>query len=130
MSQKRDYYEVLQVGRGAGADEIKKAYRKLAMEFHPDRKPGNHAAENKFKEASEAYEVLSDPQKRQRYDQFGHQGVNGAGFSGFNSTEDIFSHFGDIFEDFFGFSGARAGHGRSRAQVGSDVRADVEISFK
>lgn len=126
--KKRDYYEVLQVARDAGADEIKKAYRKLAMQYHPDRNPGDHAAENKFKEASEAYEVLSDANKRRTYDQFGHQAANQGGFGGFHSNEDIFSHFGDIFEDLFG--GARGGRGRSRGQAGSDVRADIEITFK
>ena len=106
---KRDYYEVLEVSRNATGEEIKKAYRQKAMKFHPDRNPGDKDAEEKFKEAAEAYEVLSDPEKRSRYDQFGHEGVGGAaggGFSGHGMTmEDIFSNFGDIFESFGGFGG-------------------------
>ena len=99
MAEKRDYYEVLGVGKTATADEIKKAYRKMAVKYHPDKNPGDKAAEEKFKEAAEAYEVLSDPQKRQRYDQFGHAGMGGAGFSGGGmNMEDIFSQFGDLFE--------------------------------
>lgn len=98
---KRDYYEVLGVEKNASADEIKKAYRKKAIQFHPDKNPGDKQAEENFKEAAEAYDVLSDPQKRQRYDQFGHAGVGGAsqggGFGGGMSMEDIFSQFGDIF---------------------------------
>ena len=102
MAEKRDYYEVLGVSKSATKDEIKKAYRKLAMQYHPDRNPGDKVAEEKFKEAAEAYEVLSDDQKRQRYDQFGHAGVSGAGGSGGFSMdiEDIFSNFGDIFGGF------------------------------
>ena len=100
MAEKRDYYEVLGVEKNASAEEIKKAYRKKAIQYHPDKNPGDKEAEEKFKEAAEAYEVLSDPQKRQRYDQFGMAGMQGAGgFSGGGmSMEDIFSHFGDIFE--------------------------------
>jgi molecular chaperone DnaJ len=96
---KRDYYEVLGVSKSATADEIKKAYRKLAIQFHPDKNPDNPAAEDKFKEAAEAYEVLSNSEKKQRYDQFGHQGVGGAGGYGGGgmNMEDIFSQFGDIF---------------------------------
>src|SRR5690625_3108418 len=93
MSEQRDYYEVLGVERTASGAEIKRAYRKLAMKYHPDKNPGDTEAENRFKEAAEAYGVLSDDEKRQRYDQFGHAGVGGAG--GFNSAEDIFSNFGD-----------------------------------
>src|SRR5690554_1231677 len=107
MSQ-RDYYEVLGVSRDAADDEIKRAYRKKAMEFHPDRNPDNPEAEAKFKEAAEAYDVLRDAEKRARYDRFGHAGVNGNGYGGgggFSSTEDIFAHFGDIFGDLFGFAG-------------------------
>lgn len=102
---KRDYYEVLEVSKNASADEIKKAYRKLALKYHPDRNPGDKEAEEKFKEAAEAYEVLSDQQKRQRYDQYGHAGMSGAAGGGhFTNVEDILSHFGDIFGD-FGFGG-------------------------
>ena len=95
---KKDYYEVLGVQRNAGEPEIKKAYRQMALKFHPDKNPGNKEAEDKFKEAAEAYEVLSNPEKRQRYNQFGHQGLggNGGGGAGMN-MEDIFSHFGDVF---------------------------------
>ena len=109
----RDYYEVLGVEKDADAKSIKKAYRKLAMKYHPDRNPDDAEAEAKFKEASEAYAVLSDEEKRSRYDQYGHAGLNsgGGGFGGFSSAEDIFSQFGDIFGDFFGFGG---GGGRSR----------------
>ncbi|HET7115778.1 MAG TPA: DnaJ domain-containing protein, partial [Hanamia sp.] len=104
MSAKRDYYEILGVNKNSTADEIKKAYRKVAMQFHPDRNPGDHTAEEKFKEAAEAYEILSDPDKRSQYDRFGHNafgaGRGGGGFSaqGMN-MEDIFSQFGDIFGD-------------------------------
>ncbi|GAB1415290.1 molecular chaperone DnaJ [Paludibacter sp.] len=137
---KRDYYEVLGVEKNATADEIKKAYRKKAIEFHPDKNPGDKAAEEKFKEAAEAYEVLSDTQKRQRYDQFGHAGVNGAsgGFGGGGmSMEDIFSHFGDIFGGHFGgFSnfggfGGFGGSGRTGARVrkGSDLRVKVKLDL-
>ena len=98
---KRDYYEVLGVSKDASAEEIKKAYRQKAMQYHPDKNPGNKEAEDKFKEAAEAYEVLRDPEKKQRYDQFGHAGMGGAagggGFGGFADIEDIFSAFGDIF---------------------------------
>ena len=100
---KRDYYEVLGVSRNASEDGIKKAYRKLALQHHPDRNPGNKDAEEKFKEAAEAYEVLRDTQKREIYDLYGHEGLKGTGFTGFRGFEDIFTSFGDIFEDFFGF---------------------------
>jgi len=127
MTTKRDYYKVLGVNRDADDKELKAYYRKLALKFHPDRNPGNKEAEEKFKEASEAYEVLRDPQKRNIYDQFGHQGLEGSGFSGFSGFEDIFSSFGGIFEDFFGFSsGRRSG---SRAQKGADLRYDLSLSF-
>ena len=96
MSQKRDYYEVLGVDRGVDDDTLKKAYRKLALENHPDRNPGDAECERRFKEAAEAYAVLGDEQKRQRYDQFGHAGVDGAQGGGFQSAEDIFSAFGDM----------------------------------
>ncbi len=125
---KRDYYEVLGVARDSNEEEIKRAYRKLAMQYHPDRNPGEEEAEEKFKEASEAYEVLRDDEKRQIYDRYGHEGLAGTGFRGFSGFEDIFSSFGDIFEDFFGF-GTRTGK-RSRARKGNSLRYDVEISLE
>jgi molecular chaperone DnaJ len=128
MSQ-RDYYEILGVGKTASEEEIKKAYRKLAFEFHPDRNPDNPEAEEKFKEAAEAYEILRDSEKRARYDRFGHAGVNGNGFQGFSSADDIFSAFGDIFGEFFGFSQARRGGG-PRPQAGSDLRYNLTIPFR
>ena len=127
MTNKRDYYEVLGVGRNANDDELKAKYRKLALKYHPDRNSGVKEAEEKFKEAAEAYEVLRDPQKRNIYDQFGHQGLEGSGFSGFSGFEDIFSSFGGIFEDFFGFSNGR--RSKSRAQKGADLRYDLALSF-
>jgi len=127
MSSKRDYYEILGVNRNATDNELKSAYRKLALKYHPDRNPGDKAAEEKFKEAAEAYEVLHDPQKRALYDQYGHAGLEGSGFSGFGGFEDIFSSFGDIFEDFFGFGNRR--RSRSRAQRGADLRYDLTLSF-
>lgn len=129
MKNKRDYYEVLGVNHSASDAEIKSAYRKLAIAYHPDKNPGNKEAEEKFKEAAEAYSVLSDASKRSRYDQFGHQGLQGGGFSGFDP--EIFGDFGDILGDFFGFgdifgSSRRRG---SRAQRGSDLRYDLQVSF-
>jgi len=124
---KRDYYEILGVPPNADDGEIKKAYRQLALKYHPDRNPGNKEAEERFKEASEAYEVIRDPEKRSLYDRFGHEGLRGTGFSGFSGFEDIFSSFSDIFEDFFGF-----GTGRRRATApkkGADLRYDLTISF-
>lgn len=106
---KRDYYEVLGVDRRASEEEIKKTYRKLALKYHPDRNPGDKEAEDNFKEAAEAYEVLRDSEKRNIYDQFGHEGLQGTGFTGFGGFEDIFSTFGDIFEDFFGFGNRSRG---------------------
>ena len=97
--EKRDYYEILGVSKNASLQEIKSNYRKLAIQYHPDRNPGSTEAETNFKEAAEAYGVLSDPEKRQLYDQFGHEGLRGSGFSGFSGFEDIFSSFGDIFSD-------------------------------
>ncbi|MFO7883256.1 MAG: molecular chaperone DnaJ [Desulfobacteraceae bacterium] len=129
MSEKRDYYEVLGVARDAGKAELKTSYRKLAIKYHPDKNPGDKAAEDKFKEASEAYEVLSDDNKRQLYDQFGHQGLENSGFSGTTSFDDIFSGFGDIFEDFFGFGGSRGRRGGQRARRGSDLRYDITLDF-
>lgn len=124
---KKDYYEILEVARNAEVVEIKKAYRRLALQFHPDKNPGNRDAEEKFKEASEAYEVLSSPDKRQIYDQFGHQGLQGTGFHGFSGVEDIFESFGDVFEDFFNMGSRRSR--RTRAQKGADLRYDLEIDF-
>lgn len=128
---KRDYYEVLELDRNADADEIKKSYRRLAMQFHPDRNNHDPKAEEKFKEASEAYEVLSDSRKRQLYDAYGHQGLEGSGFHGFGDMNDVFSSMGDIFEEFFGGMGGfgRAGSSRNRAYRGSDLRHDISISF-
>lgn len=129
MSTKRDYYEVLGIENHASADEIKSAYRKLALKYHPDRNPDDPDAEDKFKEAAEAYEILSDSGKRAQYDRFGHAGINGQGFGDhFHSTEDVFSAFGDIFGDLFGF-GAAAG-GRRRARAGADLRYNLNISFR
>lgn len=127
MTTKRDYYEVLDVDRDAADDQLKSSYRKLALRYHPDKNPGNKEAEEKFKEAAEAYEVLRDSQKRRIYDQFGHQGLEGSGFSGFSGFEDIFSSFGSIFEDMFGF-GTQRGSG-SRAQRGADLRYDLTLDF-
>jgi len=125
---KRDYYEVLGVDTRASQEEIKKAYRQLALQFHPDRNPGNTEAEEKFKEAAEAYEVLRDSQKRDLYDQFGHAGLEGTGFTGFGGFEDIFSAFGDIFEDFFGF-GTRRRDSRNAARPGADLLYDLRLDF-
>ncbi len=123
---KRDYYEILTVTRTATEIEIKKAYRSLALQYHPDRNPGDQEAESKFKEASEAYEVLSDANKRSQYDRFGHAGVSGN--RGFSDAEDIFSSFGDIFEDFFGFSSSRRPGARS--QRGRDLSYEMTITFE
>ncbi len=126
--QKRDYYEVLGISRDVGDGDIKKAYRKLAMQYHPDRNPGDKEAEEKFKEAAEAYEVLRDGEKRQIYDRFGHEGLEGTGFRGFTGFDDIFSSFGDIFEDFFGFgTGSRR---RTRARQGSSLRYDLSLTLE
>ncbi len=129
-SARRDYYEILGVAKTAAPEEIKKAYRQLALKHHPDRNPGDKQSEEDFKEAAEAYEVLSDPEKRARYDRFGHAGL-GAGAGGgrpFQDVDDIFASFGDLFEDFFGFGPGR--RGRSRARRGRDLSSEVELSFE
>lgn len=131
MSEKRDYYEVLGVSKGASESEIKKAYRKLALKYHPDKNPDDDAAAEQFKEAAEAYEVLSDPQKRQRYDQFGHQGMGGSGFGGGGmSMDDIFSQFGDIFGGAFGGGGFGGGRGGSRMSRGSNLRVKIKLTLE
>ncbi len=123
----KDYYKILGVSRDATEDEIKKNYRRVAMQYHPDRNPGNKEAEEKFKIASEAYEVLRDPEKREIYDRFGIEGLKGTGFTGFRGFDDIFSAFGDVFQDFFGFGGTQ--RRRTAARPGADLRYDVKISF-
>ena len=140
--EKRDYYEVLGVSKTASEAEIKSAYKKMAIKYHPDRNPGNKEAEEKFKEAAEAYDVLRDPQKRQRYDQFGFAGVGGAGGSNYQNmtTDDIFSMFGDVFSDLFGGGGASfggfsgfggfGGRGGKHVEKGSDLRLKVRVNLK
>lgn len=135
---KRDYYEVLGISKSASGDEIKKAYRKVAMQYHPDRNPGDKAAEEKFKEAAEAYEVLSDTNKKAQYDRFGHAGLGGNRGGGFNgggmNMDDIFSQFGDVFGDdifgsFFG-GGGRSGSGRHRGTKGSNLRVKIKLNYE
>lgn len=133
---KRDYYEVLGVSKNSGKDDIKKAYRKLAIKYHPDRNPGNKAAEEKFKEATEAYEVLADDKKRQAYDQFGFAGVEGMTGGGAHDFSSVFRDFEDIFGDFSGFfdsffgGGARTKRRSNRGRRGADLRYDIKIPFK
>ena len=135
---KRDYYEVLGVDRNATKDDLKKAYRKLAMQYHPDRNPDNKEAEEKFKEAAEAYEILSDDDKKARYDRFGHEGVRGSGFGsqGFSDINDIFSHFSDIFggasifDDFFGGGQRRARSRGQRGVAGSDLKVALKLTLE
>lgn len=122
----RDYYEILNVSRSASEEEIKSAYRKMAMKYHPDRNPNDPEAEYKFKEAAEAYEVLRDPEKRARYDRFGRSSFQNGSSPGFGSAEDIFSHFSDIFGDLFGFSSS----GATRPEQGADLQYHLNISFK
>ncbi len=135
MAEKRDYYEVLGVSKNATDDELKKAYRKKAIQYHPDKNPGDKEAEEHFKEVAEAYDVLSDPQKRSQYDQFGHAGLGGAAGGGFGgggmSMEDIFSRFGDLFGGFGGFGGFSdmGGGSRRRVRRGSDLRVRVKLSL-
>lgn len=137
---KRDYYEVLNVSKSASADEIKKSYRKIAMQYHPDRNPGDKAAEEKFKEAAEAYDVLSNPDKKAQYDRFGHAGMGGAASGGFGGgpggmrMEDIFQNFGDIFGDdmfgsFFGGGGGQRGGGRRQGTRGANLRVKLKMNF-
>lgn len=130
MATKRDYYEVLNVKRTASGDEIKKAYRKLAIANHPDRNPGDPSAEERFKEAAEAYAVLSDGEKRQRYDQFGHAGLGGMG-AGPGGMDDIFSNFGDIFSEFFGggFTGRQRRRDPNAPRRGEDLKMTLEVPF-
>ena len=139
MSNKRDFYEILGVAKSASQEEIKKAYRKVAMQFHPDRNPGDKAAEDKFKEAAEAYEILNDADKKAQYDRFGHSAFSsgrgdGGGFSGGMNMDDIFSQFGDIFGDegfgsFFGGNGRRSSGGH-RGTRGSNLRVKLKMNFE
>ena len=141
MANKRDYYEILGVSKSATADEIKKAYRKVAMQYHPDRNPGDKAAEEKFKEAAEAYEIISDADKKAQYDRYGHAGVSGQGRGGYSGSggmnmEDIFSQFGDVFgEDLFGnlFGGGQRGgrsQQRNRGVRGSNLRVKLKLTYE
>lgn len=128
---KQDYYEILGVSRHADDEELKKAYRKLALQYHPDRNPGDKNAEEAFKAAAEAYEVLKDPQKRRLYDAYGHEGLRGTGFSGFSGFEDIFSNFGDVFQDFFSFGfGGGGSRARTAARPGEDLLLDIFLTFE
>ena len=136
IMSKRDYYEVLGVDKGADKDTIKKSYRKLAMKYHPDRNPDNKEAEAKFKEASEAASILLDDDKKRRYDQFGHAGVDGqaggfgGGFEGFEGFSDLGDIFGDIFGDILGGGGRRRGGRRSRARAGADLQMVLDVDFE
>jgi molecular chaperone DnaJ len=136
---KRDYYEILGIPKSASKDDLKKAYRKLAMQYHPDRNPGDKESEEKFKEAAEAYEILSDDDKRARYDRFGHEGVRGNGFGsqGFSDINDIFSHFSDIFgggssifDDFFSGGSQRGRQRRGTGTPGSDLRVNLKLTLE
>ena len=129
MQTKRDYYEVLGMIKTASGEEIKKAYRKLALQFHPDRNPGDKECEERFKEAAEAYAVLSDPEKRAQYDQFGHS-LGSGGFQGFQGFEDAFRGFGDIFGDLFDDFFGTSSRGGNRARRGADLQASVEITLE
>lgn len=130
---KRDYYEILGVAKGASEAEIKKAYRQMALKYHPDKNPGDKEAEEKFKEAAEAYEILSDADKRRKYDQFGHSGVGSGSYSGHMNMEDIFSQFGDIFggaHPFESFFGGGGGGGRRHVNRGSNLRIKVKLNLE
>jgi len=136
MASKRDYYEILGVNRNATKEELRKAYRKLAMQYHPDRNPNNKEAEEKFKEAAEAYDVLNDDEKKARYDRFGHEGIKGGYSPGFTDVNDIFSHFSDIFggssifDDFFGGSQRTRTRRRSAGTPGSDLRITLKLTLE
>ncbi|MCL4233871.1 MAG: molecular chaperone DnaJ [Deltaproteobacteria bacterium] len=130
MTVTRDYYEILGVSRDASAAQIKKAYRELAVKYHPDRNQGDAEAETRFKEASEAYQVLSDDEKRRTYDRFGHDGLRGTGYQGFHDFNDIFSSMGSIFEDIFGGMGGGFRSRRDGPGRGDDLRFDLEIPFE
>jgi molecular chaperone DnaJ len=129
MSNKRDYYEVLAVSREAASDEVRKAYRREALKYHPDRNPGDATAEGKFKEVNEAYQVLSDESKRGIYDQFGHAGLDGSGGSGFEGVGDVFSHMQDLFTEMFS-GGAGFGGGGGRSRRGADMRVQVRLTLR
>jgi molecular chaperone DnaJ len=128
MGDRVDYYQVLGITKNADPEEIKKAYRRLALKYHPDRNPGDKKADEKFREAAEAYEVLRDPQKKSLYDQFGHAGLEGMHFGAFNNFESIFANFGDIFNEFFGFS--QRPQQQPRRQSGKDLHFQLEIDFR
>ncbi len=133
MAEKRDYYEVLGLSKGASEDDLKKAYRKMAIKYHPDKNPGDKEAEEKFKEVAEAYDVLSDPDKKARYDRYGHAGFEGMGGGGYSAggmnMEDIFSRFGDIFGD-FGFGGFGGGGNHGGISKGADMRLKIKLTLK